>query len=95
MAELGASTMLPSLVAAVKYPEHLKTFSTDLPKIMPLIHQCHQLNGSPKNLIPIELSWGDKVSHARFKEQLDGRHVDLIVCSDLIYSEVSASAATR
>ena len=59
MVELGAASMLPCLAATAKYPTGVKCFATDLDKVMPLVEQCHQLNDSPANIVPLELLWGN------------------------------------
>ena len=87
MVELGAATMLPCLAAAAKYPDRVKCFATDLKKVMPLVEQCHQLNDSPANIVPLELAWGDQSHLQRLEERLVGKPIDYIICSDIVYDE--------
>ena len=87
MVELGAASMLPCLAATAKYPDRAKCFATDLNKVMPLVEQCHQLNDSPANIVPLEFAWGDQ-SHLQILEQsLAGKPIDYIICADLVYDE--------
>ena len=92
LVELGASTMLPCLVAATRYPM-MRCIATDLKKVMPLVEQSHLENDNLSNVVPLELAWGDRGHHERLKEQLGGQPVDYIICADLIYDEVSCGEA--
>lgn len=88
LVELGASTMLPSLVAAFQHPE-ITCYATDLKKVMPIVEQSHQENERPANVVPFELCWGDQAHHEALSARLGHKPIDFIVCSDLIYDEVS------
>ena len=65
LVELGASTMLPCLAAASKYPNSLKCFATDVKKVMPLTLKCHELNERPADIVPLELCWGEESHYER------------------------------
>ena len=84
MVELGAATMLPSLAIAAQY-SNIKCFPTDLKKVMPLVQKCHEINGSPANVKPCEVYWGNQSHYDTLKEMMEGKIVDYIVCADLIY----------
>ena len=79
--------MLPCLAAASKYPNRLKCFATDVKKVMPLTLKCHELNDRPADVVPLELCWGEASHYERIQEELDGKKVEYIICSDLIYDE--------
>ena len=87
LVELGASTMLPCMAAAFKYPEKLKCFATDVKKVMPLTQKCHDLNEKPGNIVPLELYWGEASHYERLQEALEGKPIDYIICSDLVYDQ--------
>ena len=83
--------MLPSLVLSFLLNRKTLCIATDLPKVMPLLTQCHNLNDSPQNLIPMPLEWGNRTHLEAVKSKLEQlqrkRPFDYIVCADLIYAE--------
>lgn len=87
LVELGAATMLPSLTAGFRYPEHLTCYATDLKKIVALTEQCHSLNGRPSNVVPMELEWGVREHYERLASVLDGKPIDFIVAADPYHCE--------
>ena len=62
-------------------------YATDLKKVMPLVEKCHDLNGHPANVIPLELAWGESDHYSALAQRLEDKPIDFIICSDLVYDE--------
>jgi hypothetical protein len=62
MVELGAGTMLPSIVLSAQF-KNMTCIATDHTRLLPLMKEGAQLNDNPSNLLTQELKWGNVLTN--------------------------------